>query len=119
MELNSLRLDIQQTRIKHVLLKSQLRSMLYGVRPADAAFFGTGQNPMAQWFATTIKANYGSLPQVRELDSLLNRLLATGQALVKEYQRGQMEEARTGMGQINTYSDQFEQLLQQLEQQAN
>jgi hypothetical protein len=32
-------LDFQQARIKQVLFKSRLRSVLYGVREADAALF--------------------------------------------------------------------------------
>ena len=37
MDSNSL--DFQQARIKQILFKSQLRSVLYGVREADEAFF--------------------------------------------------------------------------------
>ena len=43
------------------------------------------------------------------------QVLRTGQDLATRYQRGQIEEARTGLDQINTYADQIEAQLVSLE----
>ena len=48
-------LDFQQARIKQVLFKSRLRSILYGVREADPSLFSLQQNPLGQWLTTTVK----------------------------------------------------------------
>jgi hypothetical protein len=107
-------LDFQQASIKQVLFKSRLRSVLYGVREAEADLFSLQLNPLGQWLQTVVKPRYGSYPQVLEIERILQRLLSTGQELVKQYQRGHIEEARAGLEKVNQYSDQITALLQQL-----
>lgn len=108
-------LDFQQARIKHVLFKSRLRSVLYGVRDADAALFSLTENPLGQWLATVVKPFYSTRPEVRALEQTLQATLQAGQALVAQYQRGQIEEARTGLSTVNSHADKLEELLQSLE----
>jgi hypothetical protein len=100
-------LDFQQARIKQVLFKSRLRSVLYGVREAE--------NPFGQWLATVVKPQYSTRPEVRAMEQNLQATLQAGQALVTQYQRGQIEEARTGLSTVNNYADKMEELLQALE----
>ncbi|SHL10734.1 hypothetical protein [Hymenobacter psychrotolerans] len=109
-------LDFQQARIKQVLFKSRLRSVLYGVREADDSLFSMQQNPLGEWLNTVVKPRYGSYPEVREVERILQRMLDTGRSLVQQYQRGQLEESRTGLEQIDTYADQIAALLQKMEQ---
>jgi hypothetical protein len=109
------KLDFQQARIKQVLFKSRLRSVLYGVREADAALFSVAENPFGQWLATVVKPHYSTRPEVRALEQTLQATLTAGQALVAQYQRGQIEEARTGLSTVNSYADEMETLLQSLE----
>lgn len=108
-------LDFQQARIKQILFKSRLRSVLYGVREADADLFSVAENPFGQWLATIIKPQYSARPEVRAMEQNLLATLQAGQALVKQYQRGQIEEARTGLSTVNTYADKMEELLLALE----
>ena len=108
-------LDFQQARIKQVLFKSRLRSVLYGVREADPALFSIAENPFGQWLATVIKPQYNARPEVRAMEQNLQATLQASQALVQQYQRGQIEEARTGLSTVNNYADKMEQLLQSLE----
>jgi hypothetical protein len=108
-------LDFQQARIKQVLFKSRLRSVLYGVREADASLFSLAENPFGQWLATVVKPQYNTRPEVRAMEQNLQATLQAGQALVTQYQRGQIEEARTGLSTVNNYADQMEELLQALE----
>ncbi len=89
--------------------------MLYGVREADAALFSLAENPFGQWLATVVKPHYSTRPEVRALEQTLQATLEAGKALVAQYQRGQIEEARTGLSTVNTYSDKMEELLQTLE----
>ena len=109
------KLDFQQARIKQVLFKSRLRSVLYGVREADASLFSVAENPFGQWLATVVKPHHSDRPEVRALEQTLQATLTTGQALVTQYQRGQIEEARTGLSAVNSYADEMEELLQSLE----
>lgn len=107
--------DFQQARVKQVLFKSRLRSVLYGVREAEASLFSLPDSPLGQWLHTVLKPDYGTRPEVREAERLLGQQLRAGQELVTRYQRGYMEEARAGLDQINTIADQIEAVLLGLE----
>lgn len=103
--------DFQQARVKQVLFKSRLRSVLYGVREADATLFSPADSPLGQWLHTVLKPSYGTRPEVREAERLLQQMLHTGQDLTARYQRGQIEEARAGLDQINRLADQIDTVL--------
>ena len=108
--------DIQQARVKQVLFKSRLRSVLYGVREADDALFSRPQNPLGQWLDTVVTPRYGHHPEVREIEKTLVQMLATGRELVAQHRRGYIEEARTGLGTINGQADHLNTLFDRLGQ---
>ena len=107
--------DFQQARVKQVVFKSRLRSVLYGVREAEPALFAYAENPLGQWIQTVLKPELGSPAAVRELENTLQQLLRTGQDLASRYQRGLIEEARNGLEQVNTFAEQIERQLLSLE----
>jgi hypothetical protein len=113
MEIDSL--DFQQARIKQVVFKSRLRSVLYGVREPDPALFSLRENPFGQWLTTTLSPSLGLTPEVRSMERVLQQMLRHGQELVTQYQRGHIEEARAGLEQIEGYAAEIDQLLHQLE----
>lgn len=108
-------LDFQQARIKQVLFKSQLRSILYGVRPADAALFDPARNSLSQWISKVISPAYEAHAAVPELARVVRRLLALGQRLVTDYTEGRIEEARVGLGEVDKLSDYITALFTTLE----
>ncbi|GAB3310018.1 hypothetical protein [Hymenobacter tenuis] len=114
MDLTSL--DFQHARIKQVVFKSRLRSVLYGVREPDAALFSVQDNPFGQWVATTLLSQFGPIPEIRSLERILQQMLRHGQDLVTQYQRGNIERARAGLEQIDVYAAEIDAVLQQLEQ---
>jgi hypothetical protein len=101
--------------VKQVLFKSRLRSVLYGVREAEPTLFSFTENPLGQWIETVMKPEMGNQPDVRELERTVQQMLRTGQDLAARYQRGQIEEARAGLDQINTFANQIEALLLSME----
>lgn len=107
--------EFQQARVKQVLFKSQLRSMLYGVREPDAALFSLRDNPVQQWLESVVKPQFGQQPQVRDIERALQQMLAAGQGLVARHGRGQVEEARAGLQEVNTYAERIDGLLTELE----
>ena len=108
--------DFQQARVKQVLFKSRLRSVLYGVREAESSLFQPSENPLGQWIQSVLHPQHAMLPEVRELDHTVRQMLSTGQDLTTRYQRGQIEEARTGLDKIDAFASQIERLLLRLEQ---
>ncbi len=103
--------DFQQARVKQVLFKSRLRSVLYGVRDADDTLFSMHDSPLGQWLDTVLKPSHGTRPEVQEAERLLQQQLRAGRELTTRYQRGQIEEARAGLDQINTYADKIDAVL--------
>ena len=116
MDSNSL--DFQQARIKQILFKSQLRSVLYGVREADEALFSPQGSALGQWLSTVIKPKFPLRAEVREAERLLQDMLRTGQDLAAQYRRGQIEEARQGLTQIDRIGEQLVTVLQKLGQET-
>ncbi|WP_210517472.1 hypothetical protein [Hymenobacter terricola] len=110
--------DFQQARVKQVLFKSRLRSVLYGVRAAEPELFSLRDNPLGQWLQTAVKPTLGAYPEVREIEHTLQQMLQTGQDLAARYARGHIEESRAGLDQINGYADHIETLLTRLEQET-
>ncbi|MDB5234493.1 MAG: hypothetical protein JWR44_1486 [Hymenobacter sp.] len=110
--------DFQQARIKQVLFKSRLRSVLYGVREAEPGLFSIQENPLGQWLQTSVKPVHSAKPEVREIERVLQQMLHTGQELATRYARGLIEEARAGLDQINSYADHIDTLLASLERQV-
>ncbi|MBF9237198.1 hypothetical protein I2I05_07295 [Hymenobacter sp. BT683] len=107
--------DFQQARVKQVLFKSRLRSVLYGVREAEPELFSIRDNPLGQWIQTTLKPALRASGEVSELEHLTQQMMRTGQELATRYNRGQIEESRAGLDQINAFADQIENLLSRLE----
>ncbi len=107
-------LDFQQARIKQILFKSQLRSVLYGVREADEALFSPQGSALGQWLSTEVEPRYAGYAELREAKRLLQQLLNTGRELATQYRRGQIEEARQGLTRIDQVGEQLVAVLQQL-----
>ncbi|GAB3740680.1 hypothetical protein GCM10027594_20610 [Hymenobacter agri] len=101
--------------MKQVLFKSRLRSVLYGVREAEPGLFLLQENPLSQWIQTALHPQHGARPEVRELDHTVRQMLSAGQDLTTRYQRGQIEEARTGLERIDSFANQIDTLLLSLE----
>ena len=108
--------DLQQARIKQVLFKSRLRSVLYGVRDANEDLFSRPTTPLGQWLDAVVKPHYGHFPEVPEIERTLQLMLNTGRSLAAQYQRGLIEESRTGLDKINILSDRLNSLFDLLGQ---
>ena len=70
---------------------------------------------MGQWIQTVQPPQHDTHPDVRTLAHTGRQMLRTGQDLATRYQRGQIEEARTGLDKIDAFARQVEELLLSLE----
>ncbi|WP_223649134.1 hypothetical protein [Hymenobacter psoromatis] len=113
MELTAL--DFQQARVKQVLFKSRLRSVLYGVREAEPSLFTMQANPLGQWLNAVLRPQYGHRPEIAGIERLIRQMLEVSQALVRQYQRGELEQARTGLEKIERLAADIDQLLTAVE----
>ena len=111
--MNSAQIDFQQLRIKHILYKSKVRSVLYGGTFDDAFFSHTG--PVSFWFNDTGMVKYGREPEMKELLQTHQDLNSTALQLFKLYNGGQIDLAHDGLKTIERKSEHFLALLGRIE----
>jgi hypothetical protein len=106
-------IDFQQLRIKHILYKSKVRSVVYGGNFEETFFSPAG--PVEQWFQTVGLVRYGQFPEMRSLVQAHQQLNATALKLIQLYRRGQIDEAHNDLKVIEKQSEQFLANLSELE----
>lgn len=112
--MNPVQLDIQQLRIKHILFKSKLRSVLYGGTYDETIF--SEQGPVGQWFTTTGLPKYSTVGQMQQVYSLHLELNVLAKKLISLYRSNKIEEAHDGLRAVDILSEKFLELLSQLEE---
>lgn len=111
--MNPAQVDIQQLRIKHILFKSKVRSVLYGGN-LDEEFFSS-RGPINLWFSSVGTAKYSSEPEIAELYRLHQDLVMTALQLFSLYKNSKIEQAHEGLKLIDKSSERFLLLLARLE----
>ena len=111
--MNLAQVDFQQLRIKHILYKSKVRSMLYG-GAFDEAFFSRN-GPIGVWFATIGMARYMKEAEMGELAKIHQELEAITLDLYRLYRNGKIDEAHSGLKNVEKQSERFLALLLLLE----
>lgn len=112
--MNSAQIDLQQLRIKHILYKSKVRSVLYG-GTFDETFFSPA-GPVGFWLNNTGMPKYGTEPEMREMVQTHQEMNSTALRLFKIYNSGQIDQAHDGFKNIERQSEQFLSLLSRLEE---
>ena len=112
--MNLAQVDFQQLRIKHILYKSKVRSMLYG-GAFDEAFFSKS-GPVGVWFSTVGQVRYANESEMGQLAKVHRELDATTMELYRLYRDGKIDQAHDGLRDIEKQSDQFLSLLSTMEQ---
>ncbi|MGV3504867.1 MAG: histidine kinase [Adhaeribacter sp.] len=106
-------IDFQQLRIKHILYKSKVRSVVYGGSFEESFFSPAG--PVEQWFQAVGLSRYGHLPEMRALFQAHQQLNATALQLIQLYRRGQIDQAHNDLKVIEKQSEAFLANLSELE----
>ena len=107
--------EFQQARVKQVLFKSRLRSVLYGVRAAEADLCALPANQLHLWVEAHLRPCHPTSPVLPELELVLRRMLARSQGLLDQHARGRLEEARAGLSAIDADAAEIDGLLRRLE----
>jgi hypothetical protein len=110
--LNSL--DIQQARIKFILFKSKIRSILYG-GTVDESILSPRDNVLGQWLYNTALNKYKYIPEMKDLERLNLTITRLAKELVDQYNRGRIEEARSGLSSLETSEEELIRLLTAIE----
>ena len=107
--------DFQQLRIKHILFKSKVRSVLYvSGGEYNATFFST-DSPVNQWLHTVGLVKYRHEPGIMALLQLQQDMDNTARQLFNLYKSGKIDLAQQGLSTIEEKSAKFISLLSELE----
>jgi hypothetical protein len=112
-QMEAAKVDFQQLRIKHILFKTKLRSVLYGGSFEETFFSPSG--PVGHWFNTIGLMRYGQYPEMRELFQLHQQLNSFALQLIGLYRRGQIDQAHQELKALDQQSEQFLAALSRLE----
>ncbi|RIJ34067.1 histidine kinase [Pontibacter oryzae] len=111
--MNQAQVDFQQLRIKHILFKSKVRSVLYGGN-MDHAFFSTS-GPIEVWFSTIGLSYYYNEPGIKTLHRMHLALNAIALQLFNLYSSGRIDQAHEGLRKLEDNSEDFLSTLHSLE----
>ena len=111
--MNQATIDFQQLRIKHILFKSKVRSVLYGGN-IDADFF-SATGPISIWFNQIGLSKYRNVTGMKELMQLQQELTSMANTLFGLYKSGKIDEAHRGLADIEKLSERFTNLISTLE----
>lgn len=103
------KLDFQQLRVKHISFKSKVRLVLFG-GSYDPGLF-SDRNPVTEWFTGVGSKKYAREHEVRQLQALHDQILHLAQRLIRMYQQNAIDQAHTGLAELNELSDAFLLLL--------
>ncbi|KAA5539802.1 histidine kinase [Adhaeribacter rhizoryzae] len=112
--MNIAEIDFQQLRIKHILYKSKVRSVLYVNGGEYAASFFTTNSPVNEWF-NTVGRKYRHEPGMQALLQLQQDMDNTARQLFNLYKAGKIDLAQQGLSTIEEKSQKFVSLLLELE----
>lgn len=113
--MNIAEIDFQQLRIKHILYKSKVRSVLYvSSGEYDVTFFSSG-SPVNEWF-NTVGRKYHQEPSMLALMQLQQDIDSSARYLFTLYKSGKIDLAQQGLSTIEEKSEKFISLLTELEE---
>ncbi|QNF31897.1 histidine kinase [Adhaeribacter swui] len=113
--MNLAEIDFQQLRIKHILYKSKIRSVLYvNNGEYDASLFSSN-SPINTWFNEIGLKKYRHEPGLLPLLTLQQDMDATARQLFNLYKAGKIDLAQQGLSTIEEKSEKFIALVSQLE----
>ncbi|MGV3540502.1 MAG: histidine kinase [Rufibacter sp.] len=111
--MNQAQIDFQQLRIKHILFKSKVRSVLYGGLADEDFFSRTG--PIPHWFSSIGFYRYPGIGEMVVLKQVQQELDTAAQNLFDLYAAGKIDQAQRGLSEIESLSVKFQDLISYLE----
>lgn len=113
--MQNIHLDFEKARIKHLLFKSKLRSLLYGAVEDDKPIISHTDCAVGQWIYTHALGAYGHIPEMLELEKVHTEIHTVARQLVKLYKEGKVSAARVGLSNIDNIADKLIKLLSNIE----
>lgn len=114
--MDTISLDFEQAKAKHLLFKSNLRSILYGLEVNEAPVVSHTECAVGKWIYSHALKTYGHFQEMHEVEKVHADLHRTAKILVEKYHAGQVEAARNGLVNIEKIAENLVSLLTVLEE---
>lgn len=109
--MNSIILDFEQAKSKHLLFKSRLRSILYDIPVEEGPVLSHHECSVGKWIYGHALAAYGHIPEMHELEMIHADIHISARKLVALHKEGKTKEARNGLSEMEDVADQLVNLL--------
>ena len=116
---SSIPLDFNQARARHLLFKTNLRSILYGAEINNEPILSQFDCGVGKWIYGHALEQYGHLPEMHRLEKVHADIHTCARDLVAKYNKGFTEEARNGLGTMEDIADELISLLDTIEIKIN
>lgn len=95
--MNLLELDFERAKAKHILFKTRLRSILFGIEVDETGVLSFHDCELGQWIYNDALERYGHIPEMLELERVHQKIHVSAGELVDLYKKGEIEKARDGL----------------------
>ena len=112
----NLSLDFEQAKAKHLLFKSKLRAILYGVEIDETPVVSHLECAVGQWIYNHALSKYGHFQEMQQVEKVHADLHRIAKTLVEKYHAGKVEEARNGLVDMEKIAENLVSLLTLLEE---
>ncbi|WP_159466952.1 PAS domain S-box protein [Dyadobacter sp. 3J3] len=113
--MNLLELDFERAKAKHILFKTRLRSMLYGIDMDESAVTSHKECEVGKWIYEYALENYGDIPEMQDLEKVHRKIHDCANELIHLYKNGEVEKAREGLTTMELIAGNLTTLLSVIE----
>lgn len=117
--MNLLELDFERAKAKHILFKTRLRSMLYGVDTEESTVTSHKECEVGQWIYSYALEKYGYIPEMHHLEKVHHKIHDCANELIDLYKNGEVEKAREGLATMELIAGNLTTLLSVVEVRVN
>ncbi len=110
-----IKLDFEQARSKHLLFKTRLRSILYGVIIDEGPVVSHYECTVGKWIYGHALQTYAHIPEMHQMEQVHAQLHIVARKLVEIYKEGNIEEAKKGLDGMEIIADEMIDLLSVVE----
>ena len=114
--MQTVHLDFQDAKTKHLQFKSNLRSVLFGEALENENHVASHTDcPVGKWIYEHALTTYIDLPELIELEKVHERIHSVARELLNLYKKGNVEEARNGLNNMESVAEELIMMLHKVE----
>jgi PAS domain S-box-containing protein len=113
--MNLLELDFERAKANHLLFKTHLRSMLYGIDLSNSLVTSHTECELGKWIYSYALEKYGHVQEMQDLEKIHYKIHECANELIELFKKGEIEKAREGLTTIELIAGKLMALLSVVE----